>query len=352
MFFIVHYNFTSFIVCSCVKYAHTFHKFLNIFSNKNTMFWIYVIFAFLLYCFYDKLLNVLEQEYYRLRINQWNNRQQEQLQQQQPLLVEENERDDFPPVRPMVQPEVLRQRRLVALARAPQQANVRVFEAPARRRPPPPPPHLAPRPRETPEAAQERRRILATFQCPFEIEENACRRANRGCAFSHQTGTQQQAAANLKDLPSYLCTYNLLNICTSPTPEDCINGLHLTAFTELLNLADFERRNQKRIDRYFGADRDRQCIICQEIVLEKILARKRRFAILENCTHVCCAECLQRWAVENFELNYELQSRNEVSCPFCRTISRRFLIRRRFTEKPQQKRSLFAAAAAQPVQAR
>ena len=269
------------------------------------------------------------------RRDQWNVRQQERLRQIQEHFFQNDERDhDFLPVRPMVQQEVLRQPRPVTLARAPQ-------------------PRPVPRPRETPKAAWERRLILATFQCPFEIEGTACRRTKRRrCAFSHQTGAQQQAAANLKNLPSYLCTYNLLNICTSPTPEDCINGLHLTAFTELLNLADFERRNQNRIDRYFGADRNRQCYICQEIVLEKVLAQKRQFAILENCTHVFCAECLQRWAVENFEFNYQLQSRNEVSCPVCRTISRRFLIRRRFTENPQQKQTLFAAAAVQPVQAR
>lgn len=191
-----------------------------------------------------------------------------------------------------------------------------------------------PRIRESPEAFAQRRQVLKTFQCPFEVEENVCHKAQTNCLFGHNTLHQQ----NLKDIPSYLCTYSLLNICTSETPNDCINGLHVENIADLLDLKAFERRNRYLIRRYFGKDADRQCYICQENVVSKALSRKRRFAILERCAHVFCADCLKRWADENLT---GFMRPGQVQCPVCRIVSDRFIIRRRFTDNVQQKRKLF-----------
>ena len=61
-------------------------------------------------------------------------------------------------------------------------------------------------------------------------------------------------------------------------------------------------------------DGDAECSIC----LEKVLARKRRFGLLENCLHPFCLECIRDW---RGTYDKKVHKTHYRTCPICREVS-------------------------------
>jgi len=59
---------------------------------------------------------------------------------------------------------------------------------------------------------------------------------------------------------------------------------------------------------------DEDCVIC----LEKVLANKKRFGILENCSHAFWLDCIRNWRAT---YDKKIKKTHYRTCPICRENS-------------------------------
>jgi len=59
---------------------------------------------------------------------------------------------------------------------------------------------------------------------------------------------------------------------------------------------------------------DDECVIC----LEKVLAKKKKFGILENCQHTFCLDCIRDWRAT---YDKKVKKTHYRTCPICRESS-------------------------------
>ena len=172
-----------------------------------------------------------------------------------------------------------------------------------------------------------RRSILRTYKCPFK-EEVGCKNETfpERCIFGHPT----TSPGTLRDIPSYVCIFHLMNCCFNKSNRKCKNGLHL-AIEDMLDLEHYQTTHTALIAKFNGinSNLNLDCAICFDRVSNKRVPKNRRFGILENCSHVFCASCIQTWRTRSDE------------CPVCRTQSTRCLLRSKFVDAGQEKKKLF-----------
>ena len=84
-----------------------------------------------------------------------------------------------------------------------------------------------------------------------------------------------------------------------------------------------------------------QCTVCLEHFQEPSTSHhsnSTNFAILQNCPHIFCADCIITWQKGP---RPDGRSGPNRQCPMCRTISPRVMICQRLPRSPEEKRKLF-----------
>ncbi|XP_055342855.1 probable E3 ubiquitin-protein ligase makorin-1 [Paramacrobiotus metropolitanus] len=128
-----------------------------------------------------------------------------------------------------------------------------------------------------------------------------------------------------------VCQYAMVGIC--PVGDSCQNwhgDLCEVCQCQVLDPNDPVQRSQheeacaaafeKDMEYSFAVQRSQEkaCSICMETVLDQADETKRRFGILENCTHPFCFECIMKWRKQSRET---LDPKAIRSCPECRVHS-------------------------------
>jgi hypothetical protein len=85
------------------------------------------------------------------------------------------------------------------------------------------------------------------------------------------------------------------------------------------------------------ASADIDCCICIEAILGKPAAKSRRFALLSNCDHAFCVDCIQKWRG-----SADAKTTMVRECPTCRTTSH-FYVPSPFFAKGADKERVIAA---------
>ncbi|KAI2810513.1 hypothetical protein RDWZM_002527 [Blomia tropicalis] len=188
------------------------------------------------------------------------------------------------------------------------------------------------------EAQQKlRQQALLQFKCPYmKVNNNdfCILSETTGCPFGHGTNGE----SSLLSIPSYICHDHLLQRCSSTEYDhqnklsQCKFGLHPTLEDLLMidrlpmKMASILLSSQTtQVDQLSNGDDaydSNQCGVCFEPIIES----KRLFGLLEQCTHVFCANCIAKWRLTTFLQMSEESSNNFLSCPLCRIKSKRVLI--------------------------
>lgn len=97
-----------------------------------------------------------------------------------------------------------------------------------------------------------------------------------------------------------------------------------------------ERGMESHSDDYVHDDVAKTCGVCMDVVLSKQPASKRLFAILPNCNHCFCVECIRTWRKQS----HVFANGVTKGCPVCRTVSLYYVPSDRWIEDQAEKHTV------------
>lgn len=97
-----------------------------------------------------------------------------------------------------------------------------------------------------------------------------------------------------------------------------------------------ERAAESRSYEHTSSDADKTCAVCMDVVLHKQPVCKRMFAILPNCNHCFCVDCIRTWRKQSRDFATGVTT----GCPVCRTVSPYYVPSNSWIEEPAEKAAL------------
>lgn len=149
-----------------------------------------------------------------------------------------------------------------------------------------------------------------------------------GCSSYGLNSSSMQKKVELANVP--LCPYFEVGLCQEGDFCRFVHGIRCDMC--LLNVLhphneaqrkkhrhDCLEQHEKDMEAAFADARsaDKQCGICMESIVEKDL----RFAILQNCNHCFCLECIRKWRKQHNNTEQEVEAKTVRACPECRVHS-------------------------------
>uniref|UniRef100_A0A914LY55 RING-type E3 ubiquitin transferase n=1 Tax=Meloidogyne incognita TaxID=6306 RepID=A0A914LY55_MELIC len=170
-----------------------------------------------------------------------------------------------------------------------------------------------------------------------------------GCSSNdlYSTSGQKTQKVELANVP--LCPYFEVGLCQDGDFCRFVHGIPCDMC--LLNILHPHNEAQRKKHRHdcleqherdmeaaFADARsaDKQCGICMELIAEKDL----RFAILQNCNHCFCLECIRKWRKQHNNMEQEVEAKTVRACPECRVHSDYVIPSKTWIEDKDEKEKL------------
>ena len=74
--------------------------------------------------------------------------------------------------------------------------------------------------------------------------------------------------------------------------------------------------------------------------MELIAEKDLRFAILQNCNHCFCLECIRKWRKQHNNMEQEVEAKTVRACPECRVHSDYVIPSKTWIEDKDEKEKL------------
>uniref|UniRef100_A0A914NLQ1 RING-type E3 ubiquitin transferase n=1 Tax=Meloidogyne incognita TaxID=6306 RepID=A0A914NLQ1_MELIC len=190
---------------------------------------------------------------------------------------------------------------------------------------------------------------LNNFHNDLGFELELINGSDIGCSSNdlYSTSGQKTQKVELANVP--LCPYFEVGLC--PEGDFCrfVHGIPCDMC--LLNILHPHNEAQRKKHRHdcleqherdmeaaFADARsaDKQCGICMELIAEKDL----RFAILQNCNHCFCLECIRKWRKQHNNMEQEVEAKTVRACPECRVHSDYVIPSKTWIEDKDEKEKL------------